>query len=484
MKLLAPLAAALSLAGRHGTLIAAGSIFVGLAAPPLAAFVKPALGPAIVAMLTLAFLRVDPAELRRHWTRPGLTAAAVAWSMLAVPTVLGTLGLMAGLGHLMPGLYFMLVLQLAAPGLMSSPALAALLGLDVALTLASLIVGAAIVPLTAALFTHFFLGKALISPLGFALKLFAIIAGSALAASVIRRLAGRAFIETQRLRIDGLSVLAMALFAVAAMDGVTAHFISDPLLVTGLAALAFALAIGLIVVTAIVFRPAGRARALAIGLIAGNRNIGLMLAATGFAVPDVSWLYFALAQFPIYLLPHLLKPLARRVQTTAALGDGRRRTAAALLRRELRLQLDQLLEQVGLLRSARLAARAGACRRRGHAHRTAVGIGDGRGAGAVGIGVRLGAGAGEVGRVQQGREPVLLGAAGMMAAPARRQFALADAAVAIGVELAEQRIGARSVDARFAERAFEFALADLAVAVFIDAPEQAAALPVARRLDP
>ena len=46
----------------------------------------------------------------------------------------------------------------------------------------------------------------------------------------------------------------------------------------------------------------------------GNRDIGLMLAATGFAVPDVAWLYFALAQFPIYLLPHLLKPLARRLQ--------------------------------------------------------------------------------------------------------------------------------------------------------------------------
>jgi len=51
----------------------------------------------------------------------------------------------------------------------------------------------------------------------------------------------------------------------------------------------------------------------AIGLIAGNRNVGLMLAAAGFAVPDLAWLYFALAQFPIYLLPHLLKPLAKRL---------------------------------------------------------------------------------------------------------------------------------------------------------------------------
>jgi BASS family bile acid:Na+ symporter len=97
------------------------------------------------------------------------------------------------------------------------------------------------------------------------------------------------------------------------MEGVTGHFRADPLFAIALTALAFALALALIAVTALVFLRAGRARAFAIGLIAGNRNIGLMLAATGFAVPDVAWLYFALAQFPIYLLPHLLKPLAKRL---------------------------------------------------------------------------------------------------------------------------------------------------------------------------
>ena len=313
MKLLAPFAAALSLIGRHGTLILAGSIFVGLATPPLAATFKPYIGPSIVFMLILAFLRVEPAELRHHWTRPGLTIASVAWCMLVVPAVLCTLALTLGVGRRTPGLFLMLVLQLSAPGLISSPAVAALLGLDVALTLASLLLGAAIVPLTAGLFTHFFLGKALISPLGFALKLFAIIAGSALTAALIRGLAGRAFIEAQRERIDGLSVLAMALFAIAAMDGIPAHIRADPLLVAGLIVLGFALALGQIALTALLFRPAGRARALAIGMIASSRNMGLMLTATGFAVPDLAWLYFALAQFPIYLLPHLLKPLARRL---------------------------------------------------------------------------------------------------------------------------------------------------------------------------
>ena len=306
-------AAALGFVGRHGTLFAAASLFVGLAVPPLAAAVKPFLGEAIVAMLTLAFLRVDPAELRHHFARPGLIAAATLWVMLIVPVALCTLFLGLGLDRSMPGLYFMLVLQMAAPGLMSSPALAALMGLDVALTLASLIVSTAITPLSASLFTHLYLGTALASPFAFGLRLFLIIAGCAAAAAIVRRITGRVWIETQRERIDGLSVLAMSSFAVAAMDGVVDHFLRRPLLVVALTALAFALALGQIAITALVFARAGRGRAFAIGLIAGNRNIGLMLTATGFLVPDMAWLYFALAQFPIYLLPHLLKPLAKRL---------------------------------------------------------------------------------------------------------------------------------------------------------------------------
>lgn len=306
-------AAILALAGRHGTLLAAASIFIGLFVAPLSAAFKPYLGEAIILMLTLAFLRVNPQDLWAHWTRPGLIAAATVWVMLVVPLGLGAAFVLIGLDRLAPGLYFMLVLQISAPGLMSSPALAALLGLDVALTLASLIVSTAITPLTAGLFTHVYLGTALASPVGFGFRLLAIIAGCALGAAIVRRIAGDAFIESQSERIDGLSVIAMSTFAIAAMDGVVDHFRADPLLVVGLTALAFALALIMIALTALVFLRAGPARAFAIGLIAGNRNIGLMLAATGFLVPDVAWLYFALAQFPIYLLPHLLRPLARRV---------------------------------------------------------------------------------------------------------------------------------------------------------------------------
>jgi len=315
------LAAALSLAGRHGTLLAAASIFIGLALPELAALLKPVLGAVIVAMLMLAFLRVDLSALRRYFTRPGLIAAATVWLMLVAPALIGAIFFYAGVGHALPGLYFMLVLQLAAPGLMSAPAVAALLGLDVALTLAGLIVSVAVAPVSAGLFTHLFLGTALASPLALGVHLALIIAGAALGAAVIRGIAGGAFIEAQAQRIDGLSVLMFMTFAIAAMDGVTAHIVNEPMLVGKLTLLAFALSLGMTAVTTLVFWPAGRARAFAIGLMAGNRNMGLMLAATGFAVSDVAWLYFAVAQFPIYLLPHFMRPLARWATRVPASGE-------------------------------------------------------------------------------------------------------------------------------------------------------------------
>ena len=60
------------------------------------------------------------------------------------------------------------------------------------------------------------------------------------------------------------------------------------------------------------------------GLAAGSRNMGLMLAAAGSAVPELTWLYFAVAQFPIYLMPAMLKPLARRLLRALAVIPNRR----------------------------------------------------------------------------------------------------------------------------------------------------------------
>jgi BASS family bile acid:Na+ symporter len=76
-----------------------------------------------------------------------------------------------------------------------------------------------------------------------------------------------------------------------------------------------------IALTALLFARADRERSFVPGLMASQRNMGLMLAVTAGVLPDATWLYFALAQFPIYLSPFFLEPLARRLM----IGSGKQK---------------------------------------------------------------------------------------------------------------------------------------------------------------
>jgi BASS family bile acid:Na+ symporter len=74
----------------------------------------------------------------------------------------------------------------------------------------------------------------------------------------------------------------------------------------------------LVGVTTLIFRRFGRARALGLGLMVSQRNMGLMVAATDGILPGTTWLYFALSQFPIYLSPQLLKPIVAKLSALQA----------------------------------------------------------------------------------------------------------------------------------------------------------------------
>ena len=308
------LAAALGWLGRQGTRAVAASLFIGVMLPPLAALLKPIFAYALFVLLCLAFLRVDPAEVRKHFTRPKLVAAASIWMMLGTPLLIGLSLLALGMSDRLPGLYIAMILQAAAPPVISAPTLAALMGLDAALSLATLVVCTVVTPLTAPLFAALFVGSDMaLSPIALGAKLLAMLAGAAFVAWLVGRMAGQPWIDAQKERIDGLSVVALFFFAVALMDGVLYSILNEPLKVFGLTLLSFALSFGLAGLTALIFARLGMSQALALGLAAGNRNMGLMLAAAGASVPELTWLYFAVAQFPIYLMPAMLKPLARRV---------------------------------------------------------------------------------------------------------------------------------------------------------------------------
>ncbi len=312
------LAQALEAVGRKGTLVVAGSVFIGLAFPPLASLAKPLLMPCVFVMLVISFMRTDLVRLRagRH---VGLALGALVWIMGILPVLLGlAVAYVVPPGD--PDILLALVIQASSPPIMSAPAFAALMGFDSGLSLLLMVMAMLVTPVTAPTVVAAFSGMTLtLDPLSLALRLGLVLLSTASVGFLLRRLAGETRLGRWKGRLDGINVLLLLVLAVAFMDGVTARFLADPREVLGVGALAFSVSLGALALTALVFRPfAGEGQGLMLGFAAGHRNMMVLIAAAGGVIPDSSWLYVGLAQFPIYMLPYLMRPLANLIHRRAA----------------------------------------------------------------------------------------------------------------------------------------------------------------------
>lgn len=313
--LLAAPVRALSWTGQQGARAVALICLIGIAVPPLGAWLRPFVTEAVFVLLCIAFLSVDPASLRACLRRPRLIVVATAWTSLVLPSLMCGVFLALGLKDSVPDLFTGLVLQAVASPMMAAPALATLMGLDATLVLVTMVISTALVPATAALFTQIVIGSGLsVSPSALGLKLLVILVGSALVGFAGRRLAGPEALARHKSAISGFNILVLFVFVAAMMESLAATFWAAPWRTLGVTVLAFAVFFVMLGVTLLVFARAGRETALSVGFMASQRNMGLMAAATGGALPELAWVYFALSQFPVYLSPQLMKPLLRWVR--------------------------------------------------------------------------------------------------------------------------------------------------------------------------
>jgi BASS family bile acid:Na+ symporter len=294
---------------RAGGAIAAG-VFLGLLLPPLAAWGRPVLVPAILLPFVIALLRLEPGRLAAGLRAPALPALAVAWVLLASPAVVALVTLQLGLPAPLDAI---LVATAAAPPITASAALAPLLGLDVGLAVLATVAASALAPVTLPpLALHLAGLPVALDAWSLLARLAVMVGGCFAAAALLRRALGPARLEARRDALSGLAVLGLIVFAIGVMDGVTARLLAEPVLVLGYLGAATALNLGLQALTALVMLPLGRRTALTMGLLAGNNNLGLVLAGMAGAASEPFVLFVAVAQFPIYLLPVLQRSFYRR----------------------------------------------------------------------------------------------------------------------------------------------------------------------------
>lgn len=301
---------ALSWLGRQGTRAFAALFVIGIATPAIGSLVKPFLTESVFLLLCTAFMRMDTKAFKAYLRRPGIVIAATVWTSLAVPILFGTGCLALGIKDQAPEIFLAIMLQAIASPIMAAPALAALIGLDATLVLTILLSSTILLPFTAPVLTHFYIGTSLaISPSALGVKLFVIIAGSILIAFAVRRIFGLTTIERQKEKIDGFNIIILYFFIAAVTENVAGHFNDAPMMTLGIASIAFLVFFALLGLTALLFLSAGRDHALALGLMVSQRNMGLMMAMTVEALPDMTWLYFALAVFPYCIAPQILQPV-------------------------------------------------------------------------------------------------------------------------------------------------------------------------------
>lgn len=295
-------------------------MFAGLAAPPLAAAMRPGLAAAVWLLFMFSAMRIEWPGALREIRRPLLLLALLGVLLVAAPalTAIAVFRIFA----VEDGLATALVLMAAAPPIMSSPALALLLGLDGALCLVIMVAATMAVPLVLPTVVLGLLGLNLaIDASALVLRLALFIATALVSGFALKAVVGETRLNAAALAIDGLAVILLVAFAIAIMDGVSAQALADPARVARYVAAAFAANLALQGCAAAACAGMGRRRALTVGFAAGNRNMALLLAVLPATSDSALLLFFALAQLPIYLLPAGLTPLYRRLLRSQASGS-------------------------------------------------------------------------------------------------------------------------------------------------------------------
>lgn len=279
--------------------VLAVSIFVGIVIPPLAELLRPLLYVFVFFLMLFSLLAI---QLRDAWPDRHLSGRlfrVMGWQMLALPVAVGIWHRFSPLS----GQWSELVFITACAGtIFGAPAFARVMKLDDALTLRGVIGGTLLMPIVLPLLVPLVTER--LSDFDFAAyagRLVVFILLPLAAAGWYQSRRGKPWVDDRW--FGRLTIVFLALFGIAIMDGIGARFVDQPRHMIGLLAPAFVTHALFFATSALLFWRWGRRQALTAGLLAGYRNLAIVLAVGGSLLPPGFIVYAALWQIPMYLTP-------------------------------------------------------------------------------------------------------------------------------------------------------------------------------------
>lgn len=272
---------------------------------------RPFLIAALFIPLTLSLVRIETRHLRRSLKRWRWVTLLSFWILVLRPV---TVWFVLEIFTLPAPIVQAALITAAAPPVTSCAAIAIFLGVDAAIAVVLTLATMLLVPLSLPPMVFFLADlhiEAEISQVSLRLALF--IFAAFFVATLIKKWIGESRIYRYGTTLDGISVLFIGVFIIGIMDGVTGIIILRPPYVFLVFMVSTLLVLGLYLTATILFWRLGPRTAMAIGLVSGNCNMGLMYLILADQAKLDLLIFFAVGQIPMYFFPAILAPLIKRL---------------------------------------------------------------------------------------------------------------------------------------------------------------------------
>lgn len=295
--------------GRYALII---GLCLGIVFPGLALAMRPMIAPLVVLLLFLAILRLGPKQISAGLSDLKIAGIGTILLQMILPlAAIATFWLFGILGH---PVALGIILMLSAPPVTGSPHLAAMAGADSAPALRQLVIGTVMLPLT--VLPVFWLipdfggfGEVILA----VLDLLAIIGAVGAVALVLRRFGVVPDNPNVAISIDAAVAISLGAVVIGLMSAMGPALWHNP---WGLAlAIGAAFAINTLLQLGAYWGMCALnhgAKAPSMGIVAGNRNIALLLGVLPADLAQTLLLFIGCYQFPMYLTPILWGWLYRR----------------------------------------------------------------------------------------------------------------------------------------------------------------------------
>ena len=299
----------LRLIARHGRAALVAGLLAGFLLPGVAQALVGSIPWLIACLLTVTAIRIGWRAAIGSVGDLTTTLRLVAIYQIGLPALVMIPALALGLTGI--PLVLAIILLLSAPSVTGAPNFAILMGHDPAPALRLLILGTAVFPLTVLPFLwvmpEFSDPLRLLAAGG---RFFLLIGGAAALGFALREVAGAPGPRGLEM-LDGVAAILLAVVVVGLMSAIGPALRSEPVTLLWWALAAIAINLGLQVAAGLILGRAPETPARSI--IAGNRNIALMLLALPPETTTPLLIFIGCYQIPMYLTPIVMRPFYARL---------------------------------------------------------------------------------------------------------------------------------------------------------------------------